>query len=235
MEPVIIIPARRASTRFPGKLLAEIGGKPLIRWTVEAAERTGFNVMVASDDQEIAQASGCRRAVLTGPCLNGTERCIEAARQQLGVMDGRTIINWQGDSPLSKPEWARMLAERMDDSPCAVGTLQQFVDRQAIEGEVQMGHGYDETMACSFERIPKDHRIAYRHVGIYAIKPEAFNLYGRVPGRRELQFGLEQMRWIERGVAMACFTVADDPAIEVNYPADLETVRSLMEGADALD
>lgn len=235
MEPVIIIPARRASSRFPDKLLAEVGGKPLIRWTVEAAQRTGFRVLLATDDDEIRQAARHSDFMITGPCRNGTERCIEAANQRLGVMDGRTIINWQGDSPLTRPEWVKLLAERMDDSPCGVGTLQQFADRDAIEGEVQMEHGYDETIACSFARVPKGHRIAYRHVGIYAIKRDAFGLYGRVPSRRELQMGLEQLRWIERGVAMACFTVTDDPAIEVNYPADLETVRSLLEGADALD
>lgn len=230
MNAVIVIPARRDSTRFPNKMLAQIGHSPLIRWTARAARQSGLGVVVATDDEEIGKASGCDY-VITGPCLNGTERCIQVAEQTGHDL----LINWQGDSPLTRPHWVRMLAERMADSPCAVGTLQQFVDREALEGEVQMAHGYDESIACSFERIPKGHRIAYRHVGVYAVKREAFGLYGRVPSRRELQLGLEQMRWIERGAAMACFTVEDAPAIEVNYPDDLEIVKSLLESADAID
>jgi 3-deoxy-manno-octulosonate cytidylyltransferase (CMP-KDO synthetase) len=230
---VIIVPARRASSRFPDKLLAEVKGKPLIRWTVDQAKRTGFQVLVATDSREIAEVCGAN-GVLTGDCLNGTERCIEAANMRLGVMDRRMIINWQGDSPLTRPEWVKMLAERMDDSPCAVGTLQQFVDREAMEGEVHVEHGYDETIAASFSRVPRGHRLAYRHVGIYAIKPEAFQIYGRCPSRRELQMNLEQLRWADRGVAIAAFTVADEQAIEVNYPADLELLGSLLEANDAI-
>lgn len=233
MEPVIIIPARRASSRFPDKLLALIGDKPLIRCTVEAALDTGYRVVVATDCEEIGEAAGAEYALTPGPFINGTERCLHVVQNFMGNLRPM-IINWQGDSPLTRPEWVKELAQRMDDSPCGVGTLQQFVDREALNGEVQVEHGYDEHMACGFARMPAGHRLAYRHIGIYAIKPEAMQFYGRTPSRRELQMDLEQLRWLDRGVAIAAIKAPDEPAIEVNFPEDLAAVLSIMEGRHAL-
>lgn len=232
MNPVIIIPARRASTRIPDKMLLDIKGKPLIRWTVEAAKRTGLPVTVATDCKEIAWASTADHVWIDDvPHFNGTERCIAAWRGACGNSFD-LLINWQGDSPMTKAVWAIGLAHAMAHSPCAVGTMEQHVGREAHDGEVEVIHGNQLGFAASFGRCERGDHLTYRHVGLYAIKPEAFSIYGRAPGFRELVTGLEQMRWIERGVAIAAVEVPDEPAFEINHDLDVGLFKTCLESID---
>ncbi len=234
MKPVIIIPARLESSRIPRKMLLEISGKPLIRWTVEAAERTGFRVYVATDSKEIARASGCRGALMTGPCLNGTERCLEVARHGLGGAHD-LIINWQGDSPMTDPASVVALAEQMRQSAFAVGTLEQWVARDSLGGEVEVLTLGKPAMATNFERVAAGAPLRHRHVGIYAIKQSAWDLYGRAPSQREIYTGLEQMRWLDRGVAIGSFEVPDYPAHEINNDFDVGLFKTALESCNAVD
>lgn len=229
MEPIIIIPARRGSTRLADKMLIEIEGKPLIRWTVEAAMATGYRVVLATDCPQIVRAGEILNVSLSDqPYLNGTERCIDTAK---GWTDYSMIINWQGDSPLTRPESVVQLAEAMAEIPWAVGTLQQQVNRPATDGEVAVIHSCHDGLAASFYRPLPGSPIHYRHLGIYAIKPEAAELYGKVPSVGEAAQGLEQMRWLDRGVAMATVTVPDYPALEINTEADIGKFKTVLESA----
>ena len=226
MTPQIIIPARLGSRRLPEKMLIEIEGKPLIWWTVKAAQLTRLPVMVATDSRRIADAVPCS-VVLTGQCLNGTERCIEAAKRRFPD-DPPMIINWQGDSPTTRASWVHQLIEGMDQTPHSVGTLYQQVDRLALDGEVWTN--YDtHAKTASFDRVARGRPLTKRHIGVYAIKPEAFDLYGRVPAPRELQSQLEQKRWIDRGVAVAAFEVEGDVAIEINTDLDIGLFKTWLE------
>lgn len=228
MTAQIIIPARLGSKRLPEKMLIEIEGKPLIWWTVKAAQLTRLPVMVATDSRRIADAVSCP-VVLTGECLNGTERCIEAAKRRF--KDGAPIpliINWQGDSPMTRASWVHHLIEQMGKTQHAVGTLHQKVDRIALDGEVWTSY-HEDAQTAAWERAPRGHHLMHRHVGVYAIKPEAFDLYGRVPAPRELQSQLEQKRWIDRGVAVASFEVEGPEAIEINTDLDIGLFKTCLE------
>lgn len=233
MNPVIIIPARLGSTRLPNKMLVEVGGKPLIRWTAEAAMRTGLPVYVATGDEPIIDAvrdlegKGCGY-VLTGPCLNGTERCIEAL-YRVGDANYDLLVNWQGDSPLTDPEHVTRLVEHMATSPFAVGTLHAFAGRSAHGGEVNVNHLRGVAL---FQRT--DDWVVDRHIGVYAIKADAWPLYGRVPSHLEMLEDLEQCRWRERGVAVTSLEVIEDVhSFEINTGTDLAAFSEAIEARHA--
>lgn len=240
MSHLIIIPARFGSTRFPGKPLAKIGDKPLIEHTWRAAAKTGLDCLIATDDRDIedmARDFGAE-VIMTGECANGTERCAQAL--ELSGDDPEIVINWQGDSPLCPQEFALGLIDELERNPRAyVSTpIQSCDDRQMMRLRADAKAGIKgATMAA----ITDDGRALYFsksiipqaapwwfHIGLYAYRADTLRAYGRKQCQLENQEGLEQLRFLDRGVPIHCVPVGATPIWEINNPGDVQIVEGLL-------
>jgi 3-deoxy-manno-octulosonate cytidylyltransferase (CMP-KDO synthetase) len=240
MNSVILIPARYASSRYPGKPLVEIKGaggaaKPLIQRSVEAARRvTGVSgVFVVTDDERIADACGPARVgvIMTSPeCRNGTERCAEALAQ---LHDPDLVINFQGDALLTPPGFVEALIARMEedrDSLVATPAMRlRSSEVRALQAEEAAGRVGGTTMvtdnlgrALYFSKrlIPHlpdgalagDSSPVRLHVGVYAYRPEALERYVATPvAELELLEGLEQLRFLAAGIPIGVVDVETPP------------------------
>ncbi|WP_298438218.1 3-deoxy-manno-octulosonate cytidylyltransferase [uncultured Jannaschia sp.] len=257
MKTAILIPARYASTRYPGKPLAELRQadgttKTLIQMTWEAARTVSgvAEIHVATDDDRIADAARGFGAsvVMTSPeAANGTERCAEA----LAEVEADLIVNLQGDAPLTPPWFVEALIERMAiDGDAAVATPVLRCDRKTYEMFVEdrkadrvggttavfdrRGHG----LYFSKEVIPyiapgklPDPIPVFHHVGVYAYRPDALRSYMCWPeGQLERREGLEQLRFLENGATVACVEVEARGRIfwELNNPEDVPRIEAVL-------
>lgn len=240
MNSVILIPARYASTRYPGKPLVELRGvggspKPLILRSVEAARRVHgvSGVFVVTDDERIADA--CTRygvgVIMTSPeCRNGTERCAEALAQ---LHDPGLVINFQGDALLTPPGFVEALIDRMrDDSDAFVATPAMRLrsdEVRALQAEEAAGRvggtsvvSDDQGRALYFSKrlipsLPSSALDAEMspvrlHVGVYAYRPKALERYVTTPvSELETLEGLEQLRFLAAGIPVAVVDVETPP------------------------
>ena len=229
MNVTILIPARFASSRYPGKPLVDLKGatgtaKPLIQRSVEAARRVPgvSSVFVITDDDRIAEA--CRDfdavAIMTSPdCRNGTERCAEALAQ-LGDVD--LVINFQGDALLTPPGFVTALIDHMAASPDAMvatpAMRQRPAEVRALQAEEAAGRvggtsvvtGNDgHALYFSKKLIPYLPKGAIDgeltpvrlHIGVYAYRPQALDTYVATPvSELEELEGLEQLRFLAAGI-----------------------------------
>ena len=237
MSVLLVIPARYASTRYPGKALAELTGatgvkKTLIQRSWEAAQAvSGIDrVVVATDDgriRDVAEGFGAEVVMTSARCGNGTERCAEA-HDALGTRFDM-VVNLQGDAPLTPPWFVEDLVAGLDAHPTAeVATpvlrasgraLRGFhEDRRAGRvGATTVVFGKDhKALYFSKEVIPyttRDYPDAaptpvFHHVGVYAYRPSALAAYPRwKPGALEQLEGLEQLRFLEREHPLLCVEV----------------------------
>ncbi len=237
MSVALIIPARYASTRYPGKPLVALRGctgeaRTLIRRSWDAAVSVAGvdRVVVATDDDRIADAARAFGAevVMTSPdCQNGTERCAEAHQLLGGGHD--IVVNLQGDAPLT-PHWfvEDLIAGLRADAGAEVATpvlrtegraLNGFLDdRRAgrVGGTTAVFGAARQALYFSKEVIPYtgktyadgDETPVFHHVGVYAYRPEALAAYPRWPvGPLEALEGLEQLRFLEQGRRILCVEV----------------------------
>jgi 3-deoxy-manno-octulosonate cytidylyltransferase (CMP-KDO synthetase) len=236
----IVIPARYGSSRFPGKPLALIHGRPLIWHTWCAAVRTRLPVWIATDDERIRDAMQPLGAavVMTGGANNGTERVALAARE-LGLKG--PVINWQGDSPLVPPEWPHGLLEALGEGFGVATPVQRCSADQAARLKRDMLAGIagattavidGRFRALYFSKTPVPTRGPWWfHIGLYAYSQDALEAYGREEGVLERSEQLEQLRFLERGVAIAAVPVDGPPIWEVNHPDDIRVVEGMMSNA----
>ncbi len=236
MSAAIVIPARYASSRYPGKPLVALKGatgeaKTLIRRSWEAAMQVkgADRVLIATDDDRIAtEARGFGGEVAMTPetCRNGTERCAAA----LPALGGTGIVvNLQGDAPLTPPWFVEALIDAMQANPgievatpvlrCDAAALNGFVeDRKAgrVGGTTAVFDNAGRALYFSKEVMPYTGRSfaegedvpVFHHVGVYAYRPAALTRYAEWPvGRLERWEGLEQLRFIENGVPVHCVEV----------------------------
>ena len=237
MGVLVVIPARFASTRYPGKPLVELRGasgeaKSLIQRSWEAAmEVSGVDrVVVATDDERIKAASetfGADVVMTSSECQNGTERCAEALDVLGGGFD--IVVNLQGDAPLTPAWFIEDLVAGLSAHPVAeVATPVLRCDGRALNGLLEdrrQGRvggttavfGADHNaLFFSKEVIPftgksfddTDETPVFHHVGVYAYRPSALAAYPRwASGPLEQLEGLEQLRFLERGAHMLCVEV----------------------------
>lgn len=236
MRAVIIIPARYASSRYPGKPLAELtlpdgARKSLIRmsWDAAGAVALPADIYIATDDDRIARhcESFGAQVIMTSPeCLNGTERSAEALAH--ASLDADIIVNLQGDAPLTPPWFIEALVEAMRQDPgiavatpvlrCDAHTYAHFVeDRRAgrVGGTTAVFDTAGNALYFSKEVIPwldparlEGAPPVWHHVGVYAYTPAALADYSTLPpGRLEMLEGLEQLRFIEHGHTVRCVEV----------------------------
>jgi len=243
----VLMPARMRSTRLPGKMLADVGGKPLVAWVVERAQASGAQaVVVATDHSDIAAALapyGCRVCLTSPGHETGTDRLAEAVAQ-LALADGEIIVNVQGDEPLIDPALIRGVAGALAAHPEAsiataahpIDSAETFFDPNVVKVVID-----DEGFAQYFSRAPIPYAReafarsraalpqglpAYRHIGIYAYRVRFLKQFsGLAPTAAERFEALEQLRALGHGHRIVV-AVWDAPlAPGVDTPQDLERVR----------
>ncbi len=239
LEAVGVIPSRYRSTRFPGKALALLGGKPLIQHVYErgASARSLERVLVATDDERILEAvrKFGGEAVLTSPeHPSGTDRLAEVARG----LEAGTYVNIQGDEPLVDPRDIDALVERLRTDPSVdMATLRSPIrDRDDFENPNVVKVVCDGAgNALYFSRSPIPHRGdgevtgAYRHQGLYAYRRGLLlEITATAPGTLERAERLEQLRVLETGRGIRVLD-ALGPSIGVDTPEDLERVRRILD------
>ncbi len=236
MTPLVLIPARMAASRLPGKPLADIAGEPMIVHVWRRAVESDLGpVIVAADHPDIVQAVGRAggRAVLTrADHPSGTDRIAEA----LSGVESRAhdvIVNFQGDLPTVAPHVLRQTAALLDDPAVDIGTaVAPITDPQ--EGEapsvvkmVGSQHGPDRFRALYFTRAraPWGEGPLFHHIGLYVWRRAALERFVALPPsvleRRER---LEQLRALEAGMRIDAALV-DDVPLGVDTPEDLEKAR----------
>jgi len=247
---VVVIPARFASTRLPGKPLLDIAGKPMVTHVAERAKVSGASeVWIATDDKRIldaAQAHGHQAIMTRDDHASGTDRCAEVART-LGWGDARVVVNVQGDEPRIAPDLIRevacVLALRPDaqmSTAChAVHAAKEAFDPNCVKVVLnQRGEAMYFSRATipwardAFARdrtsLPKDLPI-YRHIGIYAYRAAFLKSYPSLqPPVIEKAEALEQLRALWHGVSIPVAVTQNAPEAGVDTEEDLEAVRRLF-------
>lgn len=220
MHTAILIPARYNSSRFPGKMLADLNGKTLIERVYEKCVQTGFDVYVLTDHVEIADKFD-RDAVIIQPpsevILNGTERCRYVVQNESRLDSYYAFINVQGDMPDITPEIivsVRRLLRDFDVSTAYTDISEQ--DRK--DPNVVKAIVYDGEL----EWCGRGFTHGYRHLGIYGYSKHAIKEhYPKRPYNSEIRSNLEQLRWLEHWIKIGAAKVLFD-GIEINTPEDLD-------------
>lgn len=237
MKTAVIIPARLGSTRFPGKVLALLNGKPIIQWVWERAVRSkADSVLVAADDQRVidtVSAFGGKAVMTRRDHPSGSDRIWEAAQGT----DAELIVNLQGDEPLTPPCVVDDLIDAMMESGADMGTVVVPVTRAQVEKNPNQPKVVltSDDFAIYFSRsmIPflreggKETEI-YRHWGIYAYRREALRRFVSLPqGKLEQCEKLEQLRALENGMRIKVIRTTCD-AIGIDTPEDLAKAEAFV-------
>lgn len=243
----VVIPARLGSTRLPGKVLADIGGRPLIAHVHDRALEAGAqSVVVATDNERVVDA--CRAigadVQLTSPMHHsGTDRVHEVATAR-GWADECCIVNLQGDEPLMPAEVIAACARKLaDDEIAQITTCAHRIDDPADFANPNVvkvvcdaqDHALYFSRACiPYARDAVDGQgpaHALRHIGVYGYRVAALRAFASLqPGRLEAVEALEQLRALERGMTIAVATVDAAPGRGVDVEADLDVVRAILGG-----
>lgn len=243
----IVVPARFASTRLPGKPLADIAGKPMVVRVAEAAAQAGASeVLVATDDQRVADAvtqHGIAVAMTRPDHPSGTDRIAEVAAQR-GWGDEVIVVNVQGDEPLLDPRLvAAVAAELAADAEAAIATAShpihdpaEFFNPNAVKVVTDIrGRALyfsrapipwaRDAFAASRETLPSG-LLPQRHIGLYAYRTGFLQRYQALaPAPCEQWESLEQLRALWHGFPIRVMSCRDAPAAGVDTPEDLERVR----------
>ncbi|MCC0063406.1 MAG: 3-deoxy-manno-octulosonate cytidylyltransferase [Defluviimonas sp.] len=263
MTTLIVIPARFASSRYPGKPLVALRGaggtsRTLIERSFMAASAVSGvdRVVVATDDTRIADAArgfGAEVVMTSESCRNGTERCAEAHAVLGGGYD--IVVNLQGDAPLT-PHWfvEALIDGLRADTGADIATPVLRCDGRALSGfldDRRAGRVGGTTAVLGKDRRalyfskevvphvgpersygPDDATPVFHHVGVYAYRPAALAAYPNWPiGTLEQMEGLEQLRFLEQGRAVACVEVAarGRQFWELNNPEDVARIESMLD------
>lgn len=235
MKPVILIPARLASTRLPNKPLALIAGVPMIVHVWKRAVASGVgDVVVACDSQEIASVieSAGGKAVLTPPDLpSGSDRIYQALQAIDPANYYDTIINVQGDMPTLDPLVIVKAAALLSDTNVDIGTLAAVIhDETEKKDPAVVKIALSGTRALYFSRslIPSGEGPHYHHIGIYAYRRKALERFVSLPpSALEQREKLEQLRALEAGMQISV-AVVDTVPLGVDTPETLEKARKAL-------
>lgn len=239
MKILGIIPARYASTRFPGKPLVDIGGKTMIQRVYEQASKASLSrVVVATDDERIASAVKTfgGEFVLTGAHhQSGTDRCAEVAQQ---FPDFDVVINIQGDEPFIDPQQISLVASCFKDPTVQLATLIKKIktESELFNANIPKVVLNNEQEAIYFSRHPipylrstaqenwlNAHQF-YKHIGIYGYQTNTLMAITQLaPSSLELAESLEQLRWLENGYRIKT-QVTDIETIAIDTPEDLQKI-----------
>ena len=243
MKFIGIIPARYASTRFPGKPLAMLGGKTVIQRVYEQASSVLEEAWVATDDERIFQAVeafGGRVVMTRNDHKSGTDR-IEEAAEKIGT-DADVIINIQGDEPFIQPSQIETLKNLFENADTQIGTLgKKFESMAAAESPNSPKIVCDKRgFALYFSRsiIPfvrghertewLEHFPYLKHLGLYAYRREVLKEVTKLPqSSLELAESLEQLRWLENGYRIRV-GLTDVETVGIDTPEDLQRAEEFL-------
>lgn len=241
-NPIVVIPARLAATRFPGKPLADIWGEPMIVhvWR-RAIEAEIGPVIVACGDAEIAEAvsQAGGRAVMTDPQLpSGSDRIWQAVLEIDPREQHDAVINLQGDAPDLRPgEISCVFSPFVDDSVDIATVAVPMTDAEAVtdpnvvKAVAAIPTGARAGRALYFSRapVPANEGPCLHHIGLYAFRRAALARFVSLPeGVLERRERLEQLRALEAGMHMEVVLIDRIP-LEVNIPADLDRARAMLD------
>jgi 3-deoxy-manno-octulosonate cytidylyltransferase (CMP-KDO synthetase) len=242
-----VIPARYASSRFPGKPLAMIGNKPMIQRVFEQASKSLKLVYVATDDERIYSAVmnfGGKAVMTSSDHYSGTDRCAEAAdlieaetKEKINV-----IINIQGDEPFIQPEQIELLKDCFSGNEVKIATLIRKSDQEDLfnpaEAKVIVNKDgdalYFSRAAIPFLRGTEEtewalKHVYYTHVGMYAYRFETLKIITRLAcSPLEMAESLEQNRWLENGIRIRT-AITSLGSMCVDTPDDLEKAKLFLE------
>lgn len=249
MSFLVVIPARFASTRLPGKPLLDIAGKTMIQWVYERASASSAQrVVVATDDERVAEAVrgfGGEVCMTSSQHESGTDRLQETA-DKLGLQSGQLIVNVQGDEPLVPAQIIDQVAANLASHPSAdMATLfapiddpVQFNDPNCVKVVTDLD-GYALYFSRASIPFPRDQRPAQlpvmgakRHLGIYAYRVSFLHRFVSWPASDlEATEKLEQLRAMEHGVKIHVALAEQVPPAGVDTEHDLAVVRDLLRDA----
>ncbi|MGH8671079.1 MAG: 3-deoxy-manno-octulosonate cytidylyltransferase [Burkholderiales bacterium] len=246
----VVIPARYASTRLPGKPLLEIAGKPMVIWVGERALASGADaVYIATDHEQVADTVrkySMRVCMTRGEHASGTDRIAEAA-DQLRLPDDAVIVNVQGDEPLVSPRLISDLAAQAHTHPAAAvcTVCHRILDRASMfdlnQVKVVLDHAgyalyfsrapipYARDAFAAGEQPPPEMPV-YRHVGMYAYRAGFLRSFTKLQQAPIERFeALEQLRVLWHGYRIHVAVSEHAPAAGVDTPQDLQRVRAYLE------
>lgn len=251
MSFTVIIPARFASSRLPGKPLAEIAGKPMIQHVFEKAQQSGANrVIIATDNEKVAavaQGFGAEVCMTSEHHNSGTERLAEVV-EKLAIPDDEIIVNIQGDEPLIPPVIVHQVAENLAKFKVNMATLavkihdaEELFNPNVVkvltdkDGYVlyfsRSVIPYDRDQFMGLQDITKATlaEVYLRHIGLYAYRAGFIKKYVQwVPTQLENLEKLEQLRVLWNGERIHVELAKEVPAVGVDTAEDLEKVRSIL-------
>ena len=246
MKVLAIIPARYASTRFPAKPLAMLGGKPIVQRVYEAVAKAVERVVVATDDKRIydaVAAFGGEVVMTSTEHQSGTDRCAEAYEKLNCKAD--IVINVQGDEPFIEPAQIESLIRCFENDTIDIATLvKPFTAEDSIEALENPNspkvvlNGANEAIYFSRSVIPYlrgversewlKHHTFYKHIGIYAFRADVLGEVARLQQTPlEKAEKLEQLRWLESGYKIGV-GVTDIETIGIDTPEDLQKAEDLL-------
>lgn len=248
----VVIPARIASTRLPGKALLDIGGKPMVVRVAEQAKQSGAQqIIIATDHEPILSTSqqyGFIACMTRADHSSGTDRIAEVVAQQ-GWADDTIVVNVQGDEPLIPPALIRSVAQHLHDHPeCAIATACHPIHDEAsmrnpnIVKAVLDKNGnalyfsrapipYPRDVFSRGDVLPHDLPVL-RHIGIYAYRASFLRAFGQLePAAIEQIEALEQLRALWHGYKIGVTITHDAPPSGVDTEADLLVARKLFESS----
>jgi 3-deoxy-manno-octulosonate cytidylyltransferase (CMP-KDO synthetase) len=242
-DVLILIPARMAATRLPGKPLADIAGEPMIVHVVRRAEEAALGpVVVATDSEPIAAAvekAGGRAVMTRSDHPSGSDRIYEALEALDPEGRVQTIINVQGDLPTLAPAALRAALAPLADPEVAIATLAAEItrpeerDNPNVVKVVGSPVGPNRLRALYFTRAtaPSGDGPLYHHIGLYAYRRAALARFVQLsPSPLEKRERLEQLRALEAGMRIDV-AIVDTVPLGVDTPEDLETARAMLRSA----
>ena len=245
MEYLAIIPARFASTRFPGKPLTMIAGKSMVQRVYEQACKAFANVYVATDHPDIYSAVeefGGRVVMTSANHPNGTSRVLEAM-QKIEKIRGtmcKYVVNVQGDEPFISPEQLQELTKCFDDPQAEIATLMKRIEEQAelydpstpkvVCDKYGRALYFSRSIIPFLRDIPQNewpgHHTFYKHIGLYGYKREILpEIVSMDEGLLEKAEKLEQLRWLENGIKI-CVRESAYNSYSVDTPADIDSLKA---------
>ena len=244
MNFIGIIPARYKSTRFPGKPLALINGKPMIQWVFENATKSLKNVWVATDDDRIfnvVEAFGGNAINTLSTHQSGTDRCAEAAQKLSAKIDFDVIINIQGDEPFIQAEQIELLKSCFESDADIATLIKKIETQEELFNPNRPKVVIDNRQnALYFSRSPipfvrgeaeknwHTKNKFWAHIGMYAYKTDVLQKITKLkPSALELTESLEQLRWLENGYQIKTAETTHQ-SIGIDTPEDLENALQLL-------
>ena len=246
MKCIAIIPARYAATRFPAKLLAWLGGKPVIERVYEQVAGVLDDVVVATDDRRIydaVKAFGGKVEMTSPDHKSGTDRCWEAYCKQGVEYD--VIFNVQGDEPFIQPSQLETVKRCFDDASTDIATLvKPFSEADGLEAlenpnspkvvlDAQSRAIYFSRSVIPYLKgVPREEWLSrhtyYKHIGLYAFRAEVMRAVTALPqSALEKAESLEQLRWLENGYKIGV-GISEVETIGIDTPEDLERAEAFL-------